>query len=163
VGEAGGGVSLVIAAAAMEDVADIVALERGAVEAPHWPEAMYRAIVAETGEGELRRCLLVAKDDGELAGFAVGRVLGVEAELESVAVRSSVRRMGVGRALCGAVMAWAREQGAHGMEREVRASSAGAISLYDGMGFAVVGRRPEYYAGPVEDAVLMRVEYSLSD
>jgi ribosomal-protein-alanine N-acetyltransferase len=44
------------------------------------------------------------------------------------------------------------------MELEVRASSAGAIALYTGLGFVEAGRRPGYYAEPKDDAVLMRLE-----
>jgi ribosomal-protein-alanine N-acetyltransferase len=155
-GKTGGRMSIVIATAALEDVAKIVALERAAVEAPHWPEATYAALVTET-EGPQRRCLLVANVDSELVGFAVGRVLGDEAELESVAVRSSARRRGVGRALCAAVVAWAWEQGATTMELEVRASSAGAIGLYQALGFVVTGSRCGYYTAPDEDAFLMHL------
>jgi ribosomal-protein-alanine N-acetyltransferase len=36
------------------------------------------------------------------------------------------------------------------------------MALYGELGFAVVGRRPGYYAGPVEDAVLMRMERAFS-
>jgi ribosomal-protein-alanine N-acetyltransferase len=153
---------VLIAAAVMEDVAEVVALERDAAEAPHWPGAMYRAIVADAGEGALRRCLLLAKQNGELAGFAVGKVVGDEAELESVAVRASARRAGAGKALCAAVAAWAWAQGAAGMELEVRTSSDGAIALYRMLGFVATGTRPGYYADPTENAVLMRLERPLA-
>ena len=44
------------------------------------------------------------------------------------------------------------------MELEVRAGSAGAIGLYEGLGFVGVGRRRGYYRDPVDDAVLMRLD-----
>jgi ribosomal-protein-alanine N-acetyltransferase len=87
----------------------------------------------------------------------------VLAELESVAVANSVRRSGIGRALCDAVIAWAREQGAAEIELEVRTSSSGAIALYTQLGFATVGARAKYYRGPVEDAVLMRLDLAHHD
>ena len=34
----------------------------------------------------------------------------------------------------------------------------GAIALYAGLGFVVTGQRKEYYRGPVEDALLMRLD-----
>jgi ribosomal-protein-alanine N-acetyltransferase len=107
----------------------------------------------------LQRRIWVAEDTGGIAGFAVGRVLAaggaVEAELESVAVAAKVRRQGVGRALCAAVIAWSRERGAPAVELEVRASSQGAIALYTALGFVPNGRRAMYYRHPVEDALLM--------
>jgi ribosomal-protein-alanine N-acetyltransferase len=160
------------------DVAGVVALERGIVEAPHWAEAVYATIANADGDveganadgdsdraadGVVRRCFFVAEaEGGRLVGFAVGKVIGSGAdgvgELESVAVEGAVRRMGVGKALCEAVVAWSRGQGAAALELEVRAGSGGAIALYRGLGFAIAGRRAEYYREPAEDAVLMRLD-----
>jgi [ribosomal protein S18]-alanine N-acetyltransferase len=149
------------------DLEAVVALERSAVEAPHWGVAEYAAIVTfkETQRGEgggVRRCLLVAEAAGRVVGFAVGKVVGAGrdgmADLESVVVDTGFRRGGVGWALCGAVVDWCREQGAAAIELEVRAGSAGAIALYDGLGFVAVGRRRAYYSGPTEDALLMQLE-----
>jgi ribosomal-protein-alanine N-acetyltransferase len=148
--------------AEMADLPGVVALEREIAEAPHWVEAEYAAIVRAGVDGSVRRCLLVAEAEGRLLGFAVGKVIGLGAdgvaELESVAVEAAARRGGVGRALCRAVVAWCRGQGAAALELEVRAGSRGAIALYAGLGFVVAGRRAAYYREPVEDAVLMRLD-----
>jgi [ribosomal protein S18]-alanine N-acetyltransferase len=147
--------------AGVKDLAGVIALERAVAEAPHWVEAEYAAIAGMQGRG-IRRCLFIAEIDNCLVGFAVGKVIGAGAaslaELESVAVSAAARRNGVGRALCGAVADWSREQGAESIELEVRATSAGAIALYAGLGFSVAGRRRGYYREPVDDAVLMRLE-----
>jgi [ribosomal protein S18]-alanine N-acetyltransferase len=141
------------------DVAAVVALERGVETAPHWSAAEYGAIVA--GEG-LPRCFFVAEMDGGLVGFAVGKMIGVGAEgsgeLESVAVDVAARRLGVGRALCRAVVEWCRGLSVTVVELEVRATSGGAIALYEGLGFEAVGRRRRYYRDPVDDALLMRLK-----
>jgi len=137
------------------DLAGVLALERDVAEAPHWAEGVYREIVSGSG---IPRCLFVAEAEGLLLGFAVGVVTGDSAELESVAVRGDARRRGVGRALCDAVAEWCRSQGATALELEVRAASAGAMALYEGLGFVSVGRRREYYREPVDDAVLMRLK-----
>lgn len=141
--------------ATLEDVPSILALERSVREAPHWAEAEYKATLSGQQEG-IRRCLFVARGEEGLLGFAVGSLVVAEAELESVAVRQEARRRGLGRLLCEAVIGWARGEGAERMNLEVRASSTGAQRLYEGLGFVVVGRRPAYYAEPVEDALLMR-------
>jgi ribosomal-protein-alanine N-acetyltransferase len=111
----------------------------------------------------VRRCFFVAETEGRLVGFAVGKVVGSDgkgvAELESVAVEAAARRGGVGRALCGAVADWCRGEGVATLELEVRSGSAGAIALYSGLGFVVVGRRVRYYREPVEDALLMRLDF----
>jgi ribosomal-protein-alanine N-acetyltransferase len=137
------------------DLAGVLALERDVAEAPHWAEGVYREIVSGSG---IPRCLFVAEAEGLLLGFAVGAVTGDSAELESVAVRGEARRRGVGRMLCDAVAEWCRLQGATALELEVRAASAGAMALYEGLGFVSVGRRLGYYREPVDDAVLMRLK-----
>ena len=42
---------------------------------------------------------------------------------------------------------------------EVRASNAPAKALYEALGFAQVGRRPNYYRNPKEDALILRKEW----
>lgn len=141
----------------MRDLAGVIALERATAEAPHWSEAEYAAAICR-GEDYVRRRLFVAEADGAVIGFAVGKVAGDLAELESVAVDLRVRRGGVGGALCEAVIAWCREERAVAVELEVRSASGGAIGLYRGLGFIPVGQRPRYYSDPVDAAVLMRLD-----
>jgi ribosomal-protein-alanine N-acetyltransferase len=149
-----------VRAGGVGDLEGVIALERGVAEAPHWGIAEYAAIVA--GEGAVRRCLMVAEGDGVLVGFAVGKLVAGVGEIESVAVDVASRRTGVARALCGAVVEWLRERGAEAVELEVRAASAGAVTLYVGLGFVTVGRRRRYYSDPVDDALLMRLELGRS-
>ena len=113
---------------------------------------------------------MVAEAESRLLGFAVGKVMGFGSsglkgvgEIESVAVDPAARRGGVGRALCEAVIGWCRGQRAEEVELEVRAGSVGAIALYGGLGFVVVGRRKGYYREPVEDALLMKLELAGGD
>ena len=147
--------NLQVRAAVLDDLAGVVALERAVSEAPHWAERDYAEIVAGSG---VRRCLFVAESAGELVGFAVGKAVADLGELESVAVRSDARRSGTGWALCGVVVEWCRAHGAKALELEVRAASAGALALYERLGFERVGLRRGYYREPVDDAVLMRLK-----
>ncbi len=153
------------------DIDPVLELERGVPEAPHWSRQDYMAIFNEAESGGPRRCLFVAETvepaDLGLLGFAVGAVFagtdlqpGDEAgdrwgDLESVAVAPSVRRLGVGRGLCVAVLDWCREAGAGRVGLEVRAASSGAIALYEGLEFRRTGIRQAYYTEPGDDAVLM--------
>ena len=145
-----------VRSARSEDLAAIVRLEREIATAPHWAEGEYAAILEGSG---VRRCLLVAGAGEDLVGFAVGKVVEGEGELESVAVAANSRRLGLGKSLCRVVMAWCSAEGATTIELEVRAGSAGAIRLYERLGFSAVGRRIGYYREPVEDAVLMRHQF----
>lgn len=154
----------VVRPAVEQDLAAVTRLERRIAEAPHWADAEYAVILSGESSGAVRRCLFVGEIEGGVAGFAVGKVIdGGPAELESIAVDGAVRRSGMGRALCRAVMTWCQEQGAAEIELEVRAGSLGAITLYEGLEFCMVGRRAGYYRDPVEDALLMRRELAAAE
>jgi ribosomal-protein-alanine N-acetyltransferase len=138
-------------------------LERSIPEAPHWEEAEYWAMLGDLTEDSVLSRLFVAEDAaGRVLGFAGGRVAGSREQgerwgaIETVAVSAAARRLGLGRALCEAVLRWCEAEGAGRVELEVRAASAGAIALYRELGFVEEGRRKGYYREPVDDAVLMR-------
>lgn len=86
-----------------------------------------------------------AKKPGEYSGFIVVRVIGEEAQILSLGVLPARRRTGTGRALVGAAMADPRADQASKWFLEVRAENKAAIGLYESLGFAVVGKRPDYY------------------
>ena len=142
-----------------EDIEAIVAIERSAAEAPHWRSREYQKMF-DSPTGAVRRSLFVWDTPDGLLGFAVGMVLDAAGqptgEVENLAVRDVARRQGIGHALCEAVLCWCGEQGAEEVGLEVRASSTGAISLYERLGFEKVGGRRAYYHDPFDDAILMR-------
>lgn len=123
------------------DLERVEAIQREAPEAAQWPVGDY-----------LEYQFVVAEREGELAGFAVLRGLGEgEWELLNLAVAGEWRRRGVGRELVEALPAGR-------VFLEVRESNAGARGLYESSGFRVVGKRRGYYAGPVEDGIVMERE-----
>ncbi|WP_193366689.1 GNAT family N-acetyltransferase [Pelagibius marinus] len=79
------------------------------------------------------------------AGFLLARVLFEEAELLTLGVLPERRRAGLGDRLLQAGLAEAGRRGARRMTLEVAADNAGAQALYRGAGFAVAGRRRNYY------------------
>ena len=54
-----------------------------------------------------------------------------------------------------------KERDSHSLTLEVRSSNAPARALYEKLGFAQVGRRPNYYRNPKEDALILRKEWQL--
>ena len=128
--------------------------------APRWTTAQFReALQPRAAGGTLCRSVLVAEQAGRVAGFAVAsalcNVFPVEAELESLAVDPARQGGGIGRRLLEATLDWAAGQHAERLHLEVRASNGRALQIYELAGFRETGRRPGYYANPVEDAVLM--------
>ncbi|WP_158786659.1 ribosomal protein S18-alanine N-acetyltransferase [Granulicella sp. L46] len=143
-----------IRCASPADLDAILAIEQACAEAPHWTHPLWLAALSGEQGSEPQRASFVAESNGGIVGFAVASRTGELAELESVAVSPSVRRKGIGKALCQQVMDWSRN-GASELELEVRASSDGALALYRSLGFLEQSRRREYYRNPTEDAVLM--------
>ena len=52
-----------------------------------------------------------------------------------------------------------KKRGSHALMLEVRVSNAGAIALYEKLGFYQVGCRKNYYRNPKEDALILRKEW----
>lgn len=136
------------------DLERVQAIAMELEQAPRWHEAAYRELV-DPGEGP-PRVALVAEVAGELVGFAVASVVEPEAELESIGVAEGWQRRGIGLELFAGIEAALRQDGVHRVALEVRASNEPALGLYRRLGFEDVGRRPGYYADPVEDARVMR-------
>ena len=81
---------------------------------------------------------------GELAGFSLMRVVADEAELLLIAVKPETQQQGIGRALIDDFIATATAKRAHRLHLEVREGNP-AIALYERAGFALAGRRRDYY------------------
>lgn len=113
--------------------------------------------------GELRHliqdrhalCLGVWRQ-GELIGYGMGLVEGVEFHLVNLAVASRFRRRGWGTLLLERLLADAYGKGCRRCILEVRASNRGAIALYRKYGFEETSVRSGYYRNPREDALVMR-------
>ena len=69
--------------------------------------------------------------------------------------------MGIGEALIEALTEKLKEKENTCLTLEVRASNDPAIALYHKLGFVQVGRRPNYYRNPKEDALILRKEWKL--
>ena len=125
--------------------------------APHWPEDVYRRML--DGQSTPRRTALVAEiPGGAVVAFVIVALVTPEAELESIAVAPEWQRQGLARALWGALVAELIAPGVTVVHLEVRAGNLPAQALYRKLGFAESGQRRGYYADPVEDAVLYRID-----
>jgi ribosomal-protein-alanine acetyltransferase len=121
-------------------------IQAASLEAARWDPADY-----------LRYDLRVAICENRVAGFLVTRSLGgqegpQECEILNLAVAPETRRRGIARRLLEDFLG-----GFSGVVYlEVRESNQGARSFYNSMKFKEVGRRPEYYLSPMEDAIVMK-------
>ena len=125
-----------------------------------WGFDAYHAELMQ-GRGALMlvaRCRLQEDDPSSemiVGGFIAARFAGDELHINNVAVRDTFRRRGMGGALLDAVLKRGACLGARMALLEVRATNAPAQALYERYGFRVRGRRRNYYAEPLEDALVM--------
>ncbi len=98
--------------------------------------------------------LVALGQDGHVVGYICPMQLLDEGHILDVAVRKDLCGRGLGRLLVETVLRMCREKGAGFVSLEVRPSNVSAISLYQRLGFAEVGRRKGYYEKG-EDALLM--------
>ena len=138
-----------------EHLDEVAALERACFSAP-WS----RNMLAEELDNAAA-AYLVALDaaDGSVVGYAGLLVVLDEGYITNVAVRPESRRAGVASALLDVFVSFAEGNRLAFLTLEVRASNYGAIALYGSRGFRGVGRRPNYYEHPKEDAIIMTREF----
>ena len=113
--------------------------------------------------GRRESIMLVARRAGwderqRLLGFVAARVNADEVHVNNIGVREGMRRAGLGSLLLRTALLKSRLYGAVRAVLEVRASNHDAQALYRRHGFAVAGRRKNYYKNPTEDALVMTAE-----
>ena len=101
---------------------------------------------------------LVAEIDGNIAGYVGSQTVLDAADMMNIAVSPAHRRQGIAQALVNALTDYLQKKGVIVLLLEVRFSNAQAIALYEKLGFALAGRRPNYYRNPREDALILRKE-----
>ncbi len=136
------------------DADGILALEVATQDRP----LALEGVLAEA-RSEVDGVVLVARDtrtDDRPVGMASARRQVDEVHVIRMAVDATWRRQGVGRALLGGLIDWARSRDAVAVVLEVRSTNVAAQELYAAAGFVVDGRRPQYYSDG-EDALLWRL------
>ncbi len=99
---------------------------------------------------------LVALDGERVAGYIGSQSVCGEADMMNVAVHPDYRRTGIAQRLIEWLVIGLKGKEVMSLSLEVRASNGPAIALYDKLGFVQVGRRPNYYRNPREDALILR-------
>lgn len=110
-----------------------------------------------------REMMLVARiarpfqraSDITIAGYIVSRLGAGELHINNVAVRDEYRQQGIGASLLKQILELGKRCRAGTALLEVRARNQAAQRLYERCGLKVIGRRPDYYSEPVEDALIM--------
>ena len=104
---------------------------------------------------------LVALEGDTVVGYIGSQTVMEETDMMNVAVHPDYRRKGIAEALVNGLVEELKEQGSHCLTLEVRASNEPAKKLYEKLGFCQIGRRPNYYRNPREDALILRKEWEV--
>ena len=134
-------------------VAQIAGLEKLCFHDP-WSE--------KSNSSELENALalwLVALEGETVTGYVGSQTVLGWTDMMNVAVHPDYRRRGIGEALVEELIVRLKAMGNECLTLEVRASNEPAKQLYDKLGFREVGRRPNYYRNPKEDALIMRLAF----
>ena len=104
---------------------------------------------------------LVAMNDDTVVGYIGSQTVAGETDVMNIAVHPDWRRRGIAQSLIECLVVELKNRGSEALMLEVRASNAPAIALYEKLGFRQVGRRPNYYRNPKEDALILRKEWEI--
>jgi len=133
----------------LRDLSAIEEIERTSYPTP-WSRSMFAGELAKPSS-----ICLGAFDGERLIGYLIVSRYVDAWHVMNVAVADDQRRRGIASELLGALFERTREDGRRGYTLEVRVSNAGAITLYERLGFERRGVRRGYYTDNREDALIM--------
>lgn len=132
------------------DLDAVEAIERASYPTP-WSRSMFAAELRKPGSLAIGAYL----EDDALVGYAfVSRYVDAW-HVMNVAVAPAYRRRGIASALLERLFEATASDPRRGHTLEVRVSNAGAIALYEELGFVSRGIRRGYYTDNREDALIM--------
>lgn len=131
------------------DLDAIDAIERRAYGTP-WSRSMFASEL-----GKRSSICLGAFEGAALIGYVVNARYVDAWHIMNVAVDPDHRRRGVASRLLERLFELTADDERRGYTLEVRVSNAGAIDLYQKLGFESRGIRPGYYTDNREDALIM--------
>jgi ribosomal-protein-alanine N-acetyltransferase len=141
------------------DIPAMMELEQQSLTSAHWSRVQYQNLFA-IGDHELvENFILVAEDSvgAQIIAYLVARQIDRDWELQNIVVSERSRRIGIGTSLLNQFIAHACSKKGSRIFLEVRESNQSARALYSKLGFQATGMRGNYYANPVEDAILYQL------
>ena len=97
---------------------------------------------------------IVAKENGEIVGFAGLWFSPIDAEITNIVTKKTERKRGIGTLLLGKLIEMAKEEKKDNISLEVNENNVAAGILYESAGFEVVVIRKNYYNGK-DNAIIM--------
>lgn len=127
------------------------AIEIGTFPTDAWSlEQLWQELAQEA------RTYLVAIEGDVVVGYAGVFVMPPDADVQTVAVRADRQGRGIARQLLVSLLDDVDKRGATHTLLEVRADNAGALGLYESLGFVRIGERRRYYPDGGDALILRR-------
>ncbi len=98
---------------------------------------------------------IVFKPQKKVIGYLVFWQIKERMQINNIAIHPDFRRMGIAEAVMQQVLSEIRRGGAKFVTLEVRPSNIAARTLYNKLGFDVLGIKENYYHDPPEPALVM--------
>jgi len=107
-------------------------------------------------QNKISHYIVAVKDEIPVGFIGIWNIAG-EGEIIDVATSLDFRRQGIASQLIEKMIKWCNDNAVSVLHLEVREGNIPAISLYEKMGFKIVGMREKYYSDG-ENAILMDLE-----
>jgi ribosomal-protein-alanine N-acetyltransferase len=139
----------------LDDLDDVLAIEKASFHTP-WSRGAFRY---ELTQNRVARSIVI-RCGRELMGYLCLWEIGHEIHITNLAVHPRFRRRGAARALLAFILDDAQQKRVELVFLEVRPTNVEARTLYESLGFRVIGRRKGYYFDTGEDALVMEARLS---
>lgn len=145
-------------AAIQLDLPVLVSMERVLFADSPWSMGQFKEEFK--GVPNSRYFLVATNEADQIVGYAAVLVVapGVEADVLTVAVLPEYARQGIATHFMNELEEWSKGKQALAIMLEVGVENAGAIALYEKLGYQTIATRKNYY-GQGLDAFVMRKEF----
>ncbi len=135
-----------------DDLASVLEIEHLSFPNP-W---RFSTFIGELGNYPFSIPFVILHSPNErLMGYIILWFMQKEVQISNFALHPDFRRKGVGEAVLRDILDKVTKEGASEIFLEVRPSNRPARSLYEKLGFQILGKKKNYYQTPVEDALIM--------
>ncbi len=135
------------------DISGVLELERNILSA--WNEEHIRDELQQPAGFQF---VVKSNRNEQVLAVLFGRIVSDEAEILKINVADFKRNRGLGYHLLDFGVKYCSSRGVKNCYLELRQSNKAARRLYEKRGFVATGTREKYYAGPVEDGILMKLK-----
>ena len=137
----------------MADLDQVMEIEQASFSMP-WSRWMFERELRDREHSHF----LTVRRGSELLGYIGCWIALGEAHIVTIAVRSDLRREGVGSILMASALTLAMRLGANRATLEVRVTNLSAQRLYRNFGFEITAMRKKFYSDTGEDAYVMWIQ-----